>query len=121
MSYEQGSQATVGAHRISWMLHRGPIPDGMYVCHRCDVRECVNPDHLFVGTSLDNWQDMDAKGRAVLGRIRRGEESGAAKVTEAAVLDMRLRRMPQKKYAALYGICQAQVRGIQNRRSWKWL
>ncbi|WP_198527626.1 HNH endonuclease signature motif containing protein [Xanthomonas sp. SHU 199] len=53
------------AHRISWEHHFGPIPDGMYVCHKCDVRSCINPDHLFIGTAKDNARDREAKGRGV--------------------------------------------------------
>lgn len=52
------------AHRVSWQLHRGPIPEGMRVLHHCDVRCCVNPSHLFLGTMLDNTQDAINKGRA---------------------------------------------------------
>jgi len=52
------------AHRLSWELHKGPIADGYLVCHRCDVRCCVNPEHLFIGTQLDNIRDMYSKGRA---------------------------------------------------------
>ncbi len=60
----------MGAHRYSWILAHGEIPTGMLVLHKCDVRCCVNPDHLFLGTQKDNIADMIAKGR------RRGRNSG---------------------------------------------
>jgi len=55
-----------GTHRISWEIHRGPIPDGMWVLHRCDTPSCCNVDHLFLGTQQDNVDDMVAKRRAKL-------------------------------------------------------
>lgn len=74
-----GTMTTEGygwvAHRVAWTIKRGPIPKGMKVLHKCDNPSCVNPEHLFLGTSKDNTADMMAKGR---GGYRRIQEPGTS-------------------------------------------
>lgn len=104
------------AHRGSYIIHVGEIPDGLLVCHHCDNRSCINPDHLFLGTHSENTQDMLNKGRGLT-----GEKSTSAKLCEVDVLLIRdLESVkPQQVIADWFGVCQAHVSDIIRRKTWK--
>jgi len=101
----------VRAHRLSYELYRGKIPYGKLVCHTCDVPSCVNPDHLFVGTSLDNVQDMTSKGR-------RGCPHPPCKISESQVKDIRIAyaggNITQYALAEQYALDQGHISALIN-------
>lgn len=82
------------AHRAAWLLFRGPIPEGLCVCHRCDVRICVNPEHLFLGTAKDNMRDASTKGRIRIPResFASDERHQVARLSNAQVREIRSSR-----------------------------
>jgi hypothetical protein len=109
------------AHRFSWELHFGPIPKGLFVCHHCDNRLCVRPDHLFLGTHLDNMADMVAKGRGRSG-VRSGVLNHNARLTEDDVRAIRQRRAAGETTVALgkaFGVSSPQISYIVNRKVWR--
>jgi len=97
-------------------LHRGTVPDGLFVLHRCDVRCCVNPDHLFLGTNEDNMTDMANKGRRR--GITAGEENGRAKLSADDVLTIRQSTLGLTKLARKYGLNRSHVYAIRTKRVW---
>ena len=101
------------SHRISYELHVGPIPAGMFVLHKCDVKTCVNPEHLFLGTQADNVADMKNKGRC-----NKGEDRPQAKLTEANVIAIRADTRPQRKIAEEYEVDQALIWKVKHRKAW---
>jgi hypothetical protein len=98
------------AHRFAWQTWRGEIPSTLEICHRCDVRPCVNPDHLFLGTRQQNVSDMIAKGRK------------RTKLTAAQIVDVRNRLAAgelQAHIAQRYGVSRRTVGFIKSGETWK--
>jgi hypothetical protein len=110
------------AHRVSWEFFKGPIPQDMCVLHRCDVRSCVNPDHLFLGTRADNNTDKQAKGRASLtpGQqgLTKGENNAMAKLSKSDVIMIRESEENWKVLAKRYGVHHQTIWKI--RRGFRW-
>lgn len=122
----------VGAHRLSYQLFCGPIPPGMYVCHTCDVKPCVNPTHLFVGTHRDNVDDMVRKGRQARGdghgsrlhpeRVARGENQGLSKLDWNSVREIRRLRTAGWTYRELaerFGVDYTNIGHIVTGKTWR--
>ena len=104
-------------HRLVYALEIGPIPDGMCVCHTCDVPHCVNPKHLWLGTQDDNVADRQAKGRAV-----HGERHPISKLSDKQARSIRERRTRGETIKALateFGISTTVVTDIHQGKTWK--
>lgn len=109
---------TRSAHRISWELFHGEIPDGLCVCHKCDVPSCVNPGHMFLGTRSDNMSDCKHKGRL---RYQKGTEVWTNKLTPSQVMAIRVDKRLARIIAVDYGVGARHVNRIKQVRYWKHL
>lgn len=111
----------IRAHRVFWTIHRGAIPKGLSVLHKCDVRSCVNPDHLFLGTQQDNMDDMKAKGKWP---GRKGIANGRAWLSEDQVIEIFTLidegRLFNYEIAELYGVAPTTISYIKN-KGWRHL
>lgn len=107
------------AHRVAWIVEKGDIPKGMYVCHKCDVRRCINVDHLFVGTQKDNIADMISKKRDHI----IGERNAHHKLTSQQVDKIRLQYAngdtSYRQLAKDFGVCFSAIRHIVKNTLWK--
>lgn len=117
--FKAKSYTRVTAHRLSYEMAYGPIPDGMFVCHKCDNPSCVNPDHLFIGTALDNCQDMMAKGRAKTGGPFPGSKNGNAVLNEDDVLKIKSLPLSYRKLAHQFGVSKTQIARIKTGVAWR--
>ena len=104
----------ISAHRYSYELHVGQIPDGMFVCHRCDVRACVNPSHLFVGTQADNVHDAQRKKRHPY-----GEKVGNSKLTESDVKTIRESNLSHAALGRRFSVTAVCIQKARVRQTWK--
>ena len=119
---------TIYSHRLSWILHFGEIPDGLFVLHQCDNPSCINPAHLFLGTQLDNVHDRDQKGRGNWNynnraNPRRGENHCSSKLTNEIVWEAREAiksgdKFALKKMAQRYGVSYTTI--WKAARGYRW-
>jgi hypothetical protein len=131
-------------HRLSYETFRGPIPEGMCVCHTCDIPSCINPDHLWIGTNADNSSDKQKKGRAKAGAgdkhwtranpekrlfgdknparkypgLHAGEKNSRARLTADQVKVIRLSDKSGSELAREYGVAATTISAVRLGKSW---
>jgi hypothetical protein len=111
------------SHRIAWILEHGELDDSICVLHKCDNPQCVNVEHLFLGTKTDNNRDMVAKGRMVFQvhpeKHPHGEGHFAAKLTDALVRKIRETNLPTRRIARALGMSNTTVAMARKGKTWK--
>lgn len=115
-----GRKITLRAHRLSWEIHHGKIPKDKMICHKCDVKLCVNPEHIYVGDIHTNARDRVERGRQ---STTRGSKSGMSKLTERDVLNIRflhkIKKYNQRQLAKKYSVSFGHINNVVLRKSWK--
>lgn len=114
-----------GAHKLSFILFNGDVPEGLHVCHRCDVPLCVNPHHLFAGTRSQNMSDAFRKGRLIPPTFRgepnpvRGEQHYRARLNQAKVDAIRASDKTDTELAREHGVDRSTIRSARTGKSWR--
>lgn len=107
-----------GSHRVSYYLFKGSFDRSLYVCHACDNRWCINPDHLFLGTLQDNLKDMENKGR-----VSHGEKHFGSKLSEESVKKIRTKyndgNHTYYSLAKEYGVDHSTIYAVVKYKLWK--
>ena len=112
-----GRKVGMPASRASWIIHKGMPPENLFVCHTCDNRRCVNPDHLFLGTAKQNSEDAVAKKR-----VYGGERHWKAKLTRSDAEEARTLRKDGwkiKSIADKFGVTTSAIDGILSGANWR--
>ena len=111
-----GKQRTIARHLL--IRRYGRLLPGLVSRHTCDDRQCINPDHILIGTSIDNVRDMDSRGRR---NAAKGEKHGNSKLTEQEVREIRASTERQRVLAARYGVIQQAISQIKTHTNWRSL
>lgn len=106
---KDGRRFLVPVHREIWAYLNGPIPEGILICHKCDTRRCVNPDHLYAGTHADNMRDKSE--RFVFKPL-------TIKLSHEIADQIRQSDMPTKALARVYGVTPKTIRNVRNGLAW---
>lgn len=111
-----GAYQNTRAHRLSYEIHYGVIPEGMLVCHKCDNPGCVNPGHLFLGTAKDNAQDALQKQRHFV-----GQKNGRSKIKEKDIEHIKESKLNGQQLADFYGVNRSTINKIRRGDTWQHL
>lgn len=107
------------AHRVSWIMHFGPIPKTKHVLHKCDNRPCVNPEHLWLGTNTDNVLDRVAKGRSAALKGSRNPHAVLDEAQVVLILNKILSGYSLRLIANEHKVAKSTIKNIKQRRTWK--
>ncbi len=111
-----GAKTNIGAHRASYELRHGKIPDGLFALHRCDIKCCVNPDHIFIGTQQENMSDKVAKNRQA-----KGHRHGMSRLSEEQAKEAKFGSARPSELAKKFNCSAVMIRQIRSGLYWRHL